>query len=47
MSAQKLVEREEAEALSWFEKDLEDFVIDDATEEEHEEQNINGGKTIS
>ncbi|XP_059175552.1 putative transmembrane protein 183BP isoform X2 [Physella acuta] len=47
VSAQKLVEREEAEALSWFEKDLEDFVIDDVTEEEHEEQNINGAAPLT
>ncbi|KAH9500491.1 hypothetical protein Btru_072067 [Bulinus truncatus] len=35
VSAQKLVEKED-EALSWFEKDLEDFVFDDVPEEDEE-----------
>ncbi|KAK0042003.1 transmembrane protein 183 [Biomphalaria pfeifferi] len=37
-SAQNIVQKEEEETLSWFEKDLEDFVIGDEPEQDEEDE---------
>lgn len=36
-SGQKLLEQKEREELTWFEKDLEDFVISDSVDEDQED----------